>query len=301
MVALKLFFRRCFVEVFGFILDHLRVLNLIGKLNKKWNFIESISLIYPANDGYTDAYLFSHRARKSKWSIWPVGILIQNGKIGIKFCITSTNEDFINPQNQDRLRVIVKRLEELRLLLGAKQKTFAGILAGLLYAKRIIREAPEAELTAEAVVLAIKEIKRRELLSNETPVVVLGGRGFIGRRVVKLLGGSTYSIDPKDNGRGTPWPSHLEGTPLVVVNIANTEAISNYLGVMWPGTIVLNEVYPEPTKEILSEIADKQGVCYHVVGVKACAFPAFPMAYEGAIPCCTGWPSPELKAVVKKL
>jgi len=51
---------------------------------------------------------------------------------------------------------------------------------------------------------------------------------------------------------------------------------------------VLNEVYPEPDADTLA-ILDAVGCpVFHVVGMKARSWPAFPRAYRGGIPCCAG-------------
>jgi hypothetical protein len=143
-------------------------------------------------------------------------------------------------------------------------------------------------------------VKTKESLDDETPIIILGGRGFIGRRVMKLLEGSmVYCVDTVDGKNG--WPSHLRDSRVIVVNITLNSAIKDYLWVFWPGTVVINEVYPEPTPDILRSLKIRDCSCYHIVGVQASAIPSFPSAYTGAIPCCAAWPSSDMKVVVRKL
>jgi len=248
------------------------------------------------------AYVYKSRFPKVEWNPWPCGLLIQNRKLVLMFCISATNGQFTDPENAENLRWVAERMEELRQLLGAKRKTFAGILPGVLFYKRVIREASEADLTAEAVSQAIGLVKVKESLGAGTPIIVLGGKGFIGRRVVKLLDRQfVYSIDSSDGQNSEDWPSYLRGQRVIVVNITLNNALEDYLNVIWPGTVVINEVYPEPTPEILEQLRSKNRDCYHVVGLEARAFPSFPAAYKGAIPCCAAWPSPKMKVVVRKL
>lgn len=300
---LKSHFRRVPLEILNFLTkDHDWLFWLVGFINKRFGFIESVFLVYPAREDYALYYFYPCRIKKHYWQPGPAGLLWQDGKLTIMFAIAASNGQYTDPKNVEKIRYVNKRMEELRQLIGAKRKTFAGILPGILYLKRIVHEAPEADLTAVAVVQAIDLVKARESLQPDTPVVVLGGRGFIGRRVVKLLDKSTtYSIDPAGGQDKSHWPDHLYGQRIIVVNITLNNAIRDYLDVIWPGTVVVNEVYPEPTPEILERLRERNCDCYHIAGVKAWAWPAFPSAYQGAIPCCAAWPSPRFKAVVRRI
>ena len=142
----------------------------------------------------------------------------------------------------------------------------------------------------------------QEHLSLNTPIIVLGGKGFIGRRVIRMLNGrQVISIDIVDGLGVADWPAHLFGERVIVVNITVKSELDKYLGVMWPGTIVLNETYPEPSAATLNRLTQEGCVCYHVVGVRAHALPPFPEAYRGAIPCCAAWPSEDMDVIVRKL
>lgn len=294
--------RRISLELLNIFINHDWLFWLIGIVNKRIGLIESVFLVYPATEKYALSYVYKRRIPRVKWNPWPCGLLWQNWKLGLMFCISATNGQFTDPENAENLRQVAERMEKLRQLFGAKRKTFAGVLPGVLYYKRIIREAAEADLTAAVVSQAINLVKAKESLAVDTPVIVLGGKGFIGRRVVKLLDEqNTYSIDSSDGQNGKDWPNHLRGRRVIVVNITLNNVLKDYIDVIWPGTVVINEVYPDPTPEILERLRIKNCNCYHVVGVKAYAFPSFPAAYRGAIPCCAAWLSPKMKAVVRKL
>lgn len=295
-------FRRMSIEIINIFLNHDCLFRQIGAINMRIGLIESVFLVYPATEKYALAYVYRRRMPLVMWNPWPCGLLWQNRKLSLMFCISATNGQYTDPANAEKLRNVSERMEALRQMFGAKRKTFAGVLLGVLYFKRVIREAPEADLTATAVVQAIDLVKKQESLSASTPIVVLGGKGFIGRRVVKLLDiSTTYTIDSADGQGQNDWPNHLGGQRIIVVNITLNDAIRNYLDVIWPGTIVINEVYPEPALDILEQLTNKNCSCYHIVGVKALSLPSFPAAYEGAIPCCAAWPSPRMEVVIRKL
>lgn len=294
--------RRSPLEILNFLINHDWLFRLVGMANKRIGLIESVFLVYPASEKYALAYVYPHRLPKVRWNPWPCGLLWQNGRLTLMFCISATNDHYNDPANVEKIRHVSERMEALRQLFGANRKTFAGILPGVLYFKRIIKEAPEADLTAVAVSQAINLVKEKESLEFDAPVIVLGGKGFIGRRVVKMLDESTtYSIDSADGQGKNDWPAQLNGKRNIVVNITLNNAINDYIDVIRPGTVILNEVYPEPSTEIMEKFSAKDCQCYHVVGVDAMAFPPFPSAYRGAIPCCAAWPSAKMKVVVRKL
>ena len=299
---LKSHIRRIVIEVVGLFLNHDWVFFLIGLINKKLEFIESVFLVYPANDEYGLAYAYRSRLRRNKWIPWLVGFFWQNGKIGVKFAISASNGQFSDPANKDNLSRLVERMERLRKLFCAKHKNFAGILPGVLFMKRLVRETPEADVTVEIVKQVIEKVKSLEGLSGDTPVVILGGRGFIGRKVVASLPDDiVHSVDIAGNNGQDRWPSYLWGKPVLLVNISLNSALGQYVPLMWPEMVVVNEVYPEPSDDLAKQLKIIGCHCYHVVGVKAGAVPSFPGGYQGGIPCCAAWQSKDMKALFKRI
>ncbi|OGY37061.1 MAG: hypothetical protein A3E36_01585 [Candidatus Andersenbacteria bacterium RIFCSPHIGHO2_12_FULL_45_11b] len=294
--------RRMPLEFLNILFNHDLLFWLIGIANKRVGFLESVFLVYPASEKYARAYVYPFRLRRVMWNPWPCGLLWQNGKLTVMFCISATDSQFTDFCNAQNIVHVANRMERIRALLQAHGKTFAGILPGVLYAKRIIREAPEADLTAHAVVQAIEKIARAENLAANTPIVVLGGRGFIGRRIMRMLAESdACSVDSADANGHASWPDDLTGKPVIVVNVTVNHALADYLECMAPGTVVINEVYPEPTPDTLQRLWRQSCVCYHVVGIHAHALPPFPEAYRGAIPCCAAWAADDINVVVRKL
>jgi len=184
--------------------------------------------------------------------------------------------------------------------LRAKQKTFAGILPGVMYMKRLIRESPEADVTVEAVLQAERELKLVINYPENIPLIILGGNGFIGRRLIKKLDGrEVYCVDVGENNNN--WPDHLYGRKVILINLTRKAVLTNYLHLFWSNLVLLNEVYPEPKQNDLQELTNKGSVAYHVVGLKAESYPSFPRAYRGGIPCCAGYHAKKMEVIVKKL
>ncbi|MDD3608081.1 MAG: hypothetical protein PHQ20_04840, partial [Candidatus Moranbacteria bacterium] len=221
--------RRLFTELLNLFFNHDWIFFLIGLINKRFGVIGSVFLAYPANDEYSDAYTYHWRARTMEWNPRPIGFFWQNGRVGVKFAISASNGQFIDPENKKKLRGLVERMEKIRKLFCAKHKTFAGILPGVLFMKRLVRETPEADVTVEAVKQVIGKVESLEGLGEDTPVIVLGGKGFIGRKVVASLPETViHSVDIAGCNGQNCWPAHLRGKHVLLVNISLNSALVQY-------------------------------------------------------------------------
>jgi hypothetical protein len=300
MGPLRIHARRLWTEFLNRCLNHDGVLKLIGSANGKLGLIASVFLAYPATQEFSDAYTYPFRARLMDWNPGPVGFFWMGGKIGIEFTVSNRDAEFVDPANAEKLRKLVARVKEIQGLLRAEHVTFAGTLPGILLRNRIVREMPEAGVTAEIVAQAVRQVIDLEKMPRDTPVIVLGGRGFIGRKVVALLPRETvHCVDIKNEQ--DEWPSHLRGKPAVLVNISTHRALESRLQDLWPEMVLVNEVYPEPPHHLLVRLRDIGCRGYHVVGVKALSLPLFPGAYGGGIPCCAAWKTPHLQALLAKI
>lgn len=299
---LKSHFRRLTLVILNLFLNHDWLFAIAGFINKKVGIIVSVFLAYPADEDYAFAYVYPNRLSKIKWDPWPFGMFWQNGRLGIMFGISASEREFRDPANSENLRRVVARMEQLRKLFQARYKTFAGILPGILFFKRIIRETHEADVTVKVVQQVIEEVKSFEGLSEDTPIIVLGGRGFIGRRVVAdLPKDNVYSVDITEGKGRQDWPIHLKGQKLLLVNITLNDVLDEYLDLLWPEIVILNEAYPEPSVQTIQRLRKIGCNCYHVMGVRASALPQFPYVYKGAIPCCAAWTSDKIEVRVLKI
>ena len=292
--------RKISLLILNFFFNRDWLFSIVGWFNRRWHFLHTVFVAYPANEKYALAYVYPKHRDRMRWFPWPAGIFRQNGKWGLMTVISSVEQDFTAEKNLDNLKDFVKRTEKIRSLLGAKQKTFAGILPGVMYMKRLIRESPEADVTVEAVLQAERELKPIINYSENTPLIILGGNGFIGRRLIKkLTGREIYCVDV--NGDNNNWPDHLYGQKVILINLTRKAVLANYVHLFWPELVLLNEVYPEPKRNELKEFTDKGSIVYHIVGLKADSYPSFPRAYRGGIPCCAGHHAERMEVIVKKL
>ncbi len=279
---------------------------LIGIINKHTGKFKNIFMLYPANSRYSRAYVYQWYERQMKWKPRLVGVLWQNNKVGFVFGISATEKDLLKKENIGKLQSVVDKMESIRQVMGADQKSFAGIIPGLLFSQGIEKNPIEREITAKAVMLAVEEVVVREIAKREdvenVPVCIIGGNGFIGSSVREMINNS-FSFDINDEVAFNDFVSERKGQPAIFVNLTKKGVLKKYLPKLWSGAVVINEVYPEPSQKEIEEMQKMSVVCYHIVGAEGGAFPAFPRGYAGGIPCCSSfWPEDDsYKVVVRKL
>ena len=282
VISLNLLFGRTwFYRLIGSINNHL--------LNRP---IKSVFLLYPASSKYTLEYVYLWFAKRKKWSPIFCGFFNQSGKWGLTFGISATEDDFFNLKNQDNLKTLVQKIENIRKLVGADQKTFAGVLPGLFHSRGLINreESIERKTTVQAVRLAIDKIKEKIGLPEDVPVMTLGGSGFIGSGLKELTNsGNFHFLDLNNKQSFLDFKKQFNPHPVIILNLTKKGALSEYIPHFWPGVVLVNEVYPEPSKSEVADIRAKGAYCYHIAGVKAKAWPAFPRGYQGGIPCCASF------------
>lgn len=214
--------------------------HLIGFINRSNGNrqIKCIFLLYPASEKYLTTLVYLWHAKRHKWDPIPVGFFKQNGRWGIVFGISATEKDFIDPSNSSRLSRLVAQMENVKEKTGAEQKTFAGVLPSLFWSKGIIplSDFVERQTTIKAILLALKEVKATEGLPEETPVLILGGRGFIGSGLSGHLGhGTHYSFDVGEKRQFISITKELNGQQCIVLNLTKKGALTEYLEYFWPG------------------------------------------------------------------
>ncbi len=299
--------RKIILLILNFVFNHNYVFAAVGWFNKRWYFLNTVFLAFPEKEAYAYAYVYPSHRDWMRWSPWPCGIFKQDGKWGLMTAISSSGEDFINPVNDENLKLLVEKVEKIRQLLGAKRKTFAGDLPSILFRKRLIRDVIENEVTIKAIVKAENDLRNTLDYPDETPLVILGGKGFVGKKLVKKFNGrNIYCIDVGSNGFNranyNEWPFHLKGKRTILINVSKKTALADYIKLFWSNLILINEVYPEPTERELKEITGRGVAAYHIAGLAADSFPEFPGVYGGGgIPCCAGWDSDQMEVIVREL
>jgi hypothetical protein len=293
--------RRWAILVFNFFFDYDFIFKSIGVLNRIIERFEIVFDCYAINKDYANAYTYRFTRKKIKFKPWLVGFIIQNGRIGLKF-VTSCREQDMN--NKEGLTILADRMERIRVMVGAKEKTFAGILPGVLVLNRVLKQKYEQVVTITAVVKALFLLIKQRGLPKSVPIIILGAKGFVGRLVVEALQKlkmNVFCVDvgkEKNSANLVDWPSNLYGEKTILINIARSGTLALYLNYMWKGMIVLNETYGDWTSEI--NILEKKGIpFFHIPGVKALSFPCFPFLYKGFIPLCAAWDSPNMRVGIK--
>lgn len=302
--SIKRRMRRLFVLNINLIFNNRIVWALVGAVNKRIPFIKTIFLAYPANYKFATEYVFDNVLEETRWHPWFTGFFIQNGKIGIQFAISSVEDNFRDDHNIENLRLLWLRMNHLKSLLEADQMTFAGILPGIFYKKNIIHTLPiELDVTVKAVKQAVFKAIDELNLPDTTPIIVLGGKGFIGNKfVAEMSGREVYCVDKQD-----AYSHSIEDIlkkvkeKIIILNVATQNALQENLLYFNEKVIIINEVYPEPSRELTNSIVEKGVKLFHIIGVKGKSFPNFPRAYRGGIPCCASWDNDNLEVKITQL
>lgn len=281
---------------------------LVGRLNRRFRAIRTVFVAYPVTQEYADDYAYRWVQRRCRWSPWLAGIYMQNGMLGLMTVISSSDEDFFNPadvnHNRQQLEALVQRTERIRRLLCAERISFAGILPGVLQTRAIRTVGVELEVTVEAVIQAETKLRAQIGYAESVPLILLGGKGYIGRRLAERLAHrETYVVDilPGRRINHETWPLPLQNKNAILINLTKKAVISDYMQLFWKELVLLNEVYPEPSPDEIAFVSNIGVQVYHIVGIKARALPRFPRAYAGGIPCCAAWNAPDMEVLLSRL
>lgn len=288
--------RKIIILIADFVFNNLLALAIIGFLNKRFKLIASIFVDYPVSDFYADYYSFGFFRKKVMNWTRPIlsGLIIFKGKLIIKFSTAKTPVDFNLPENSGNLRNFYEAIQKIKDCLNASEATFAGILPGVLFRHRLLKDRNSSIVTACLVCNAIEKIFSEKGLPKCRPIIGLGGAGFVGRAVTEEMrkrGYVFFVVDLKENSG--QWPSDLNGKPIVVLNLlSDNKGLIHYLKYLSNGSILINEAYPPPEKSFTATAKEKGVDCFHVCGAKAdLVIPNFPGYYQNnqesrSIPCC---------------
>lgn len=286
---------RCIAALLSsYLLGSTAFILLLGLLNRLLGRpIAMVFLFYPASQSYADAVCYRWHQRRFSWQPGLIGIFRQSGRIGLSFGIPNVEAQIKEDINAQNVILLQQRLEKIRRRLGADHKSFAGILPSTFarLGKEDSHVVRQRYLTARAVLAALDKVIELHALGPAVEVLVLGGRGYIAGEVLRLAAGrSVTAVDIGEFARFEAFVAARRGLPLIVVNLSRSGALADYLGHFWPGVIVLNEVYPEPSREELDRLSRNGVTCHHIAGVPGSSWPPFPRAYRGGIPCCAALP-----------
>ena len=258
---------------------------LLGLLNRiLFRPVQSLFIIYPASQKYVDHYGFKFLQPHLKKIPVICGLYFQGGSPGLIFGISGMEADFEKPG----FVVDLKRNSDLiAKWLGITSIKYSGILPsamqriGVLEPQELNRRSG---LVGQVVSLAEREVRQQLAMSKDTPVVLLGGRGSVGIQLKKQLlkeDRTVYTVDRQDE-----LPEHLRGQKVILIDVARKGALEQIIPELWDGVVLLNETYPAPRKRVIRDLEEKGVPVFHIAGVQGFAFPQFPHAYSGGIPCC---------------
>ena len=297
--------KQIFSHVFNATFNHDAVFKGLGFVNQKLGFIEVVYCGYSSNKKYLSEYDSKIKGQVEKYKFRPylAGFYVQNLRLGFKFFISATEEEFATGTGLEQLSLVEKRIREIRLFLKAKEQSFAGIVSGLLYKNGYIEASSERDKVVSCVVKGIDRVITLEGYDKRVPIIILGAKGYIGSEVAKQLQGRTlYLLDIHNDEKVSPdWPTEITGKKAILVNISRKHQLKHYATLAWKKLVLLNEVYPEPSQEELGLYKEKGGNVYHLSGVKGWSAPSFPGGYQNAIPCSASWSSSDIDIVVKQL
>lgn len=281
----------------------------LGYFNKKREaddrFFYSVFLVYASLESYRDRFTyrwFAKWLKRKEWKLLPCNIFIQNGKAIIVFGITPLESEFQygsekykNGIAKLRFTEVEERLEGIRRDIGAVRITRAGVVPSVTTNLGILKTNLEQETTAIAVIKALEEVKRLEKIPNTYRLIIIGGEGYVGQMVERMLIESNpnlavYSVDLKNRHKFTNELSvMLKGKSTIILNITKKGALAEYLPFIWEEAVVVNEVYPEPSwEEVAMAIANGKAI-YHIIGSDGWVL--FPLGggYKNKIPCCASF------------
>ena len=263
------------------------LLGLFGRCTRRFG---SVFFCYAGNEHYARHYGYSFSKVVVQWFPSPIGFFKQGGEWGIICACHVTEREFMNPSNAANLNLLIGRLERIRKLTGARQLSLAGVLPSFLSrSSEFSNTTCCTDHTPQAVCLAIHSVRQRHFDGSPHRVVLLGGAGRIGKDVCQRLANEGIEAVVLDIVAGTNNDLPLDDKttwPILFVDMSRRDVIERYVPFLPSGSVVLNEVFPEPSRKVLDLIKAQNVSVIHISGVKAEVFPSLPFGYGGALPCC---------------
>lgn len=276
-------------------------LMLIGYLNRVIGRpIKSVFVCYAAHQKYADRYIFSWTLKYYVDNPMPIGIYCQNRRIGLAFFLYTTEDHF--HRNKAYLLLIRDKTEVIRQTMGADSSCFAGTLPSEMHRSSLMKSIhflERCQIVADVVLDAEKRLQVYEQHPKDSPIILLGGKGSIGKALKDLFAEhrrTVYVVDANEE-----FPSTIINQPAILIDVSRKGVLETRLPTLWKGLVVLNEVFPEPNIGVVNYLRDRGIPVYHVVGVRGWALPSFPYGYAGGIPCCAAIQDNNPVSIIRKL
>ena len=159
-------------------------------------------------------------------------------------------------------------------------------MPGVIKKDGILKLPDTRPIVQRAVSSAVARVRDAHF-NAPPPILVIGGAGHIGLPITKALlesGAEVHVIDPREGER--TLPAQLHGRPVLVLDCSRAGVLGTYVDQMWPGMVVLNEVFPRTPRTVVEQLSEKGIPCWHLSGLTGSIFPPLPHGYENAVPCC---------------
>lgn len=274
------------------------VLAMLGLANLLFgrHLFKTATLFYFADARYLEASTFSWYARLRRWRPCLVGGFRVGGVGGVMCVVGASEQDILDAANLPQLMGLHAKMTRMARLLRVPSISYAGILPSALARAGVERAPIEVERTVHWIVQGVCQLLTQGVVPSGTAVIVLGASGFVGVRLCNALrwqiANTVVEVDPihpdancRDPGEVLTCMSVMQ-RPGLVLNVARNGVLEQYADLICPGSVVVNEVYPEAPVQTVT-LLKQRGVRYlHLQGVKGRSWPAFPGAYAGGVPFC---------------
>jgi hypothetical protein len=261
---------------------------LLGILNRIFPTLASVFFCYAGNARYAAHYSYPSCRSFLLWFPSTIGVFRQGRRWGLMCATPITEVEFTDPKNAKELGLLLRRLQCIKKLLGVNQLSFAGILPTVLRRSRPQDvDNIDRDRTSEVVRRAVHQVRRQHFPDQQHTVVLLGGAGRIGRALHERL--QADGIEPIIIDSTVPASlafAELSSVSMILVDVSRHGAIERHIHELPAGAVVLNEVFPEPSRDAVQELRTRNIAAYHIAGVKAEVYPSLPHGYKNAVPCC---------------
>lgn len=288
---------------------------IMGLVSRITGRIYSLHLTYPVEPRFIAPYAFQNAVMKPvyrmvAWSPSPIGRFRQGAETGLFLGVTADEVTLLTAGNTAKLSHLCRRLRRIQWLTGAKKVSLAGVLPSYIARNQIDTKGLKIDdprpATRQALLSAIDQTIAAEFTGAQPQIVLFGGAGYVGSDLACALedrGHTPRIIDKKGPGEtAQSCLAELQGRDVLMVDVARRQALDPHIPALWPGVVLLNETYPEPTGASLAALHDQGVIVRHVAGVEGRLQPPLPGGYGGAVPCCAAHRiGPDTRAVVKPL
>ena len=260
---------------------------ILGIWNRLFGGWTSVFYCYAGSTQFVETYAPSFLVRSFRWMPIPIGILRHANTRGIIIASPVSEQQFLDPANATAFRTLQRRIARIAKLVGARRISLTGVMPSAAAKDGILNLPDTRPIIQRAVCAAVARVVRERFDVNWPPILLIGGAGYIGVPIAESLreGGATvHVIDPK--GSETDLPKHLHGCPCLILDCSRKGVIHSYTDQMWPGMVLLNEVFPRPSRKVVEALSERGVECWHLSGLAGSIVPPLPHGYENAVPCC---------------